>query len=128
MCIDTPIAFMNTHFSNSVFPSHKEAHKTDVKGEHFLSLWKNNLNSGFWSLHKVTCGPSCTAQAAQVTRPKSTDPMVPLHPLPSPPYGPDGIKSWGLVSFQSRYLCTGQNDLSPWIQGTSILPTKSNDG
>lgn len=126
---NTPIAFMNTLFNNSVFPSHIEAYEADVKGEHFLLPWNNNnLNSVFWPLHKVTCGLSCTAQSAQVTRPKSTDPMVPLHPLPSPPYGPDGIKSWGLVSFQSRYLCTGQNDLSLWNQGTSILPAKSNDG
>lgn len=38
MVIDTPIAFMNPHFNNSVFPSHRETHKADVKGEHFLPL------------------------------------------------------------------------------------------
>lgn len=123
MVNNTSIAFMIPHLINSISPGHK----ADTRGELLPS--KNNLNAVFRSLHEVTCGLSCTAQSAEVTRPKSTDPRVPSHPpLPSPPYGPDGIKSWALCSFQSCFLCTGQNDPSPWNRGTSVLPTKSNDG
>jgi len=63
MVINISTAFMIPHFSNSLFPSHREAYEADVKDEHFLLLSKKNLNcfltatdSNLWPvLHSPIC-------------------------------------------------------------------------
>lgn len=119
MMINLPTAPKNPHFNNHYFLATEKLTKQTPKVKISFSCQRINrilfpdLYMKLWS---------GTAQSAEVTSPKPTDPMAPSHPLPSPPSGPDGIKSWGGVSFQSL-LCPGQEHPSPWSQGTSILPT-----
>lgn len=91
-------------------------------------MWKVTISYSCQRGEHCNHGLPCADQSAQGTRPKAASPLVPPYPLPSPPYGPDGIKSSGLVSLQSCYLCSGQNGLSPRNQRTSVLPAKSNAG